>query len=552
MSRPTRAVVRTQQAVLAAQIQLLQSQESDLQTHIDALQATKERIVQQRKALEVEKIDAAAAVYPINWLPSELLIAIFLEFDADPYILTRVCHKWRYLAVATPELWTRLLPEWDQHQRETAIRRTNGALLDVYYDDQGADILAPLRGRMARIRSMDIVLRLSEYSSALARMINTSGIPEMRELSLQHKLGFERRPPRIPLSAPSREYVRPDKTPRLVSLKLVNFWLFSLSPYLFGNLTTLSLSYPSRDTTIGPTLSLGMLIPFFKWTPHLTSLALINTPVAIGANFQNTLPVILPKLVTLRWNEPNDDMVHALLFRLLLPSILLLDLYVQIPPPIVMYASSNTNPPRPNINALQTLTSLCLKVSNADTMSSFTRKFDYPVLQTLELTCTDLRGEPLVLPKMESIFRDPRQPHLTHLVLTAFTLENVPAMLGYTPVLMSLSVDACSGANGVFVALGLGRCPRLEDLAFWACVDLDGREVVKALRVRREGVVLGASGTPKSDRRVRKLRGTGTVVREGKPMMIRTLEIEDCGKVSLEHIDMIVAMGVDVIYSASQ
>jgi hypothetical protein len=123
-----------------------------------------------------------------------------------------------------------------------------------------------------------------------------------------------------------------------------------------------------------------------------------------------------------------------------------------------------------------------------------------------------------VFPRLESIFRDPRLPHLTHLTLSHFKLSveqgRVEAMLGYMPRLTSLTLDTCLGVERLMEALqeslvgtikphdpgerggGGGRergtrsrcgvkvCPRLEALSFWGCQDVTLNSLSAVIRSR--------------------------------------------------------------------
>ncbi|KAF9014525.1 hypothetical protein BDZ89DRAFT_962816, partial [Hymenopellis radicata] len=67
--------------------------------------------------------DAKSILHPMRSIPNELLVTIFghcisetandedpdsLDPQAAPWLLTRVCHRWRELAIDSPQLWTHL------------------------------------------------------------------------------------------------------------------------------------------------------------------------------------------------------------------------------------------------------------------------------------------------------------------------------------------------------------------------------------------------------------------------------------------------------------
>ncbi|KAJ7777135.1 hypothetical protein B0H16DRAFT_948840 [Mycena metata] len=82
---------------------------------IPELQATLERLIEKRRALRREVM-----AYPILILPNELTSEIFINCLspgrvmptplAPPLLLAQVCSQWRAIALALPELWSRVRP----------------------------------------------------------------------------------------------------------------------------------------------------------------------------------------------------------------------------------------------------------------------------------------------------------------------------------------------------------------------------------------------------------------------------------------------------------
>ncbi|KAH6904606.1 hypothetical protein BKA70DRAFT_1295842 [Coprinopsis sp. MPI-PUGE-AT-0042] len=123
-----------------------------------------------------------------------------------------------------------------------------------------------------------------------------------------------------------------------------------------------------------------------------------------------------------------------------------------------------------------------------DTSTATLRKFSFPTLEKFE---SQPHGRHY--PRLESIFRDPRLFHLTHLTLSQYTFAKdhlrAEAVFGYMPVLTSLTVDSCLGV--CFPPPRFGRedgelsCPRLESLSLWGCDDLEFRVLLRIVRARR-------------------------------------------------------------------
>ncbi|KAF8918292.1 hypothetical protein CPB85DRAFT_73285 [Mucidula mucida] len=234
-------------------------------------------------------------------------------------------------------------------------------------------------------------------------------------------------------------------------------------------------------------------------------------------------------------------MVFFLLQYLTVPSLAKLDLLLQgsfhapqshVHNPVPIFRSS----------ALETITSLFLQSPSDESITCIARKFTFPTLHALELANTKESTTP-ILPKMESMFHDPRLPHLTHMVLTAFTLESVPAMLGYLPSLLSLTLDACKGMSSILDALAQGRCPRLKSITFLGCGDLRGVGLLIAVRKRRAGI------DNKGSRQIRRLPAKMKVqVDIVKPVMIETVRILECPGVDKRNVEVLRSLGIDVVY----
>ncbi|KAF9035394.1 hypothetical protein BDZ89DRAFT_947002, partial [Hymenopellis radicata] len=92
----------------------------DLDSKIVQAQKLLKHLLSARQQVQSRLDDAKAILHPIRSIPSELLTEIFLrcipttyrvkDLDAldprgAPWLFSEVCHRWRELAVNTPQLW---------------------------------------------------------------------------------------------------------------------------------------------------------------------------------------------------------------------------------------------------------------------------------------------------------------------------------------------------------------------------------------------------------------------------------------------------------------
>ncbi|KAF9016225.1 hypothetical protein BDZ89DRAFT_1166368 [Hymenopellis radicata] len=85
-----------------------------------------------RQRAESHLEEAKSVLHPMRSIPNELLLEIFsrcipeifsdedpdaLDPKGAPWLLARVCHRWRELAVNTPQLWTHVRLDFDKHRR---------------------------------------------------------------------------------------------------------------------------------------------------------------------------------------------------------------------------------------------------------------------------------------------------------------------------------------------------------------------------------------------------------------------------------------------------
>ncbi|PBK67497.1 hypothetical protein ARMSODRAFT_311565 [Armillaria solidipes] len=556
MSRPEAATLSTELAVITAQLELLRTQETELQQHIDGLQAYKNTISARRRALEVKEFELEASRHPVNWLPIELLVDVFLSFvedDNSAFILTHVCQKWREVALTTPRLWTCISTRstrWNSNLVALALERSRDCLLDVVLDDRSTDPsaitlhLETCVENYKRIRNC--TMHAPEFLSVekLATIINQFPCVHLRSLSLSV---MTKNP--IPLGTvaePSPDTLAKPSIP-LTHLGLTKVPLAFLSQHLLTNIVTLTMCYPPTAR-----LMLTDLTSFLSFIPGLEELVLLNTSFVPPPSVVQAIK--LPSLRCIEWSYPRDALILQLFTALEVPALQRLDLWIDSPNP-----RYHTSQPNTNVCVLPSLEELLVQCTDEDAMGSVLRKFAFPVLRKLELTNADerlrlegIRSDSLpLLPRMESLFRDPRQPQLTHLTLSHYMVTpNAEAMLGYVPALVSLSLDACTGIKGVLESLmreavgteGVKYCSKLERLSFWSCRDLEKGVLERLVRTRN----LAGRGTwggerkirpPPEERRIRPLpsKRVGGMAHM-KPVPITYLRVEDCPNVTAEEM----------------
>ncbi|KAF9016228.1 hypothetical protein BDZ89DRAFT_1141610 [Hymenopellis radicata] len=130
----------------------------DLDLKIVQAQELLENLLSARQQAQSHLEDAKSILHPMRSIPNEVLAEIFghcvlkaysaedpdtLDPKGGPWLLARVCRRWRELAVNTSQLWTHLFLDVDKHlghitERQCAykaglfIQRSRGLPLDVY------------------------------------------------------------------------------------------------------------------------------------------------------------------------------------------------------------------------------------------------------------------------------------------------------------------------------------------------------------------------------------------------------------------------------------
>ena len=335
-------------------------------------------------------------------------------------------------------------------------------------------------------------------------------------------------------------------------LRLQQMPLSILPAFLIRSIRTLELSYPPKKSHSPRlhhfTLKMSHLSNLLKHTPQLHELSLIGvTPVwdvitrhstdgqlSNGATETHNLTVVpsfeLPELKRLEWKYVYHRDVFPFMSLIILPGLERWDLLIAQSPTkrfdVTQFRGNHIHDqdsfiqvePLSNVLVLHALKELSVNCQNEDTLGASLRQFLFPSLTKLDIAFIGQHirkesGFPS-LPRLESIFRDPRLLHLTHLSLSNFDISpgHGRSMLGYMPNLLSLTLGACTGVNVVLDALaeaygcvpmtggvrtrlcGVRVCPRLEDLILWSCSDFDFRTLWSAMHTRSLALVPDGDG----------------------------------------------------------
>ena len=564
MNRRKRSSLDRELDVLQVQLQSLSRREVHVQKVLDDIQQLKDEVLSERAAVQEKISELEAQKEPINWLPPELLEQVFLavtDFDLPnskyrpQVVVSHVCMKWRIISLGSTRLWSRINLQGFAKPDIllTFLKRSGKAPLEIDYRSlahasatqecrQMANMITQSQQHFERVNYLTLQSRaalplvyilpsISDHNIAFPRLqylclsITDPNPTFVEAPSLMEVINI------TPADSDSLKEPSPS-TSCLSRLKLERVPLFKFVTPFIANLRCLELSYsPRRLNSTGHDyyLKMSSLCHFLAHTPLLEELVLTNTvpyfDVVLATDGTSNLdipyhipPVNLVHLKTLEWSYPFAVDIYRFLSLIDAPGLEKLDLWVEDLPAKrndtlfvrgYMLTSSSPHKYSRGIVNYPSVRDLSLQCVGEDTTSSVLRKFSFPVLEKLAFTNIDstVRQNPEiattlpVFPRLESIFRDPRLPSLTHLTLSHFKISaeqgRAEAMLGYMPVLTSLSLDACSGVGRLMEGLqekvvgtikptaspgegggkrrrrGVKVCPRLEALSFWGCQDVD-------------------------------------------------------------------------------
>ncbi|KAH8827675.1 hypothetical protein DL96DRAFT_1108934 [Flagelloscypha sp. PMI_526] len=593
MARRTHDSLQNELDSIQSQISTLSSRYSDVQRILDDMTRLRDVLYSDIEDLKRAHKDLEAQRFPIHWLPSEILAVIFQivaepwslsqclkrpePFFTPPFKLAQVCASWRRLAISTPSLWSFMLIRHPKshHPAFLEYRERAGSVvpLDVVYatpinthgdtkEGLAQDLIADIRPFVHRLRSFAVsTLTVFEIAKFIEWVNDLQEWPMLDSLELHRN--WTTNPIPVPLlPAATRTRFRKLHTLNLhwVPIQSLDFGLQLTS------LEHLTLSYPkSPDRSPSPSFTVYALCSLLAKTPNLETLSLIDcVPIFdVVANFPHIRthdvhsgrkaisPVSLPRLHRINWGWPTRRTVMRLFEFLAIPSIEKLELYIE--------ASGNSHhgvnvvsPRAADVSSFvfQSLREITYHVEEDDFTGSFLRRCSLPSLETLEIANVSRASKRRAkvdqvpnLPKIDSIFWDPRLIRLTHLTLSRYQFANdhkSETMFGYMCALTSLTLEKCSGLRYVFRALQertsggvtlmsgnanakaalpttrvLKAAPRLQSLSLWTCKDFTFNDLLDLVQTRNLlGITqvpstMQMSHNPASDRRlIKPLRKT--------------------------------------------
>ncbi|EIW75769.1 hypothetical protein CONPUDRAFT_169051 [Coniophora puteana RWD-64-598 SS2] len=564
-----------------AQVESLQQREDELARALAEVQAKKRSLLQQRVQLEIQK-------QPINWLPSELLCRVFYHviwqepmndkdprfsaqrrtFYPDAITLSHVCGSWRQVVLSTSRLWAYIsyrTRRWSPKALGHSLERAGTSPVDLVYSVRACDvrtkrdaheevrtgkrlIRAIIRRYSHRLRSLHLTFHEMAGMDAIVTALSRLYFPMLEQLELNA-------PPtkhqHLSSETSTLNFLRQSPTSwfnSLTSMHVQRVPLRCFSRHVVTNLRALKLSFYSKESL----LPADELFQFLAYAPRIEDLTLDNvwfdwkqSTATSSSNIEaDNLPsATLPRLHRFTWHGASAVHVGRLMSSLHMPRLQFWDLIVlgtfdshDCLAALARHAWQGSlpmppsNPPPKGVHTLSALSDLTVQCHDADELGEILCMFTCPALERLELGFLDpdmaVRAgtTKLDLPRAGSLFRDPRLPALTHLVLSDFVLgggrgcggtmrgskreremevEDV-AMLRYMPGLVSLTLVVCAGAgvllrelartcpsgrlsgNSVAWDQGVGArvCPKLEEITLMSCRDVAFTDIVHVVHLR--------------------------------------------------------------------
>jgi hypothetical protein len=461
--------------------------------------------------------------------------------------LSHVCRKWREVAISTSYLWSHICCRVSELNRTLVtvfLERSRNTPLDFSFvppqssllcGDEFDAILVAMSFHTLRWQSVTVECRLTFILTRLLKFLNDPSLkfPCLKSLDLAIL-------PRNPFIGPQATPSFATVSANLISLRLLQVPLFWLSTSLLLNLTHIELCFPPHKRVVSQsryTLHLSSLCRFLASIPQLEDLSLIDavpyfdyvaTPPSSATDENVHKLVTLPRLKRIEWSYPYPTDVPLLLTFLDVPILEALDLCLEDLPTKRSLAHLSQSPDPESVWAqvlvFDALKELSVHCTDEEAVGTVLRRMEFPVLEKVEIANMNVINRQRLslpaLPRLESIFRDPRLPHLTHLTLSHFSIfgDHSKAMFGYMPALVSLSLDTCTGIEKLMKYFGLctgsgdsgpGRrfgmrfCPRLESLSFGGCWDLEFTGLLNVVMARN---VRGPDDVADQNTRARKIK----------------------------------------------
>ena len=440
---------------------------------------------------------------------------------------------------------------------------------------------------------------------------------ESLELALKHSTPGELYD-RLRLNDPERAHCNPWRTHRFPSLQALTLRDIPLAGIALGQLPALREMTLTLDAPLSGRLEF-LRLPYFArllaCAPRIERLALLRagpvfslpldtSPQALRcwddeawrADSSRSLPpVLLQHLRELEWTDAHPETLLLLLMHFPTPRLEVLDIAFASPskckklaawlhPTSLHVRDSAAVQPVLELSSLKVLRADC---PSGDALRSPFLRLYFPALETLSLSniSWSLRGarprlvddELPQLPRLESIFRDPRMPHLTHLLLSGFSIpsEHASLMLGYMPCLQRLDCNLIFGIASLLDPLtaassvGVRTCPHLRHIQLWYCDGVGFAALARVVKLRN-GFAISEEELCSRDylgkkRPIKPLpKGTHIPIDAGQlpwqaigtigdrqPSKVEQISIEGCRPITVEEALSLRQWGVDVQWTAT-
>ncbi|KAG1741619.1 hypothetical protein EDB19DRAFT_703094 [Suillus lakei] len=508
--------------VLQAQIAILQRREDDFVHILEDMARLRDSVKAEQVALASQITELESQRHPINWLPSELLIQIFvsvtedndsdtsagLAYNSSPVIISHVCRKWRKLAFATSILWSRVSyrsRKWTASPVCAFINRSGSSLLDFTFspppyhvDDHDAaederlaseSLLHMLSSHLSRVHSITFECTSSASMQLIVKVLmdNLHGLKSLRSLVLSFAslAPCFAGTPLLVLDELGGQSL-PDSPSVLTYLRLQQLPPRVVSPSLLRSVQTLELSFPQRRSHRAPQYILRMshVHRFLSFIPELQDLVLMETTplrdVVLEGHSEGQMtdnqfavvaPLELPKLRSLTWKFAYPRDVYTFMSFFGMPALERWEILIANSPTkrsdVSTLRGNHWHEPDSFIQAeplggvlsMAALKELCVSCHDGDSLISSLRQFLFPVLEQLEFAYAG-KCPPHCDHKHPLPRLDYvfRDPRLPH--ITHFTLSHLDVFAGHGKLM-------------------LGYMPGLVSLTLISCTGVDG--VLEAL-----------------------------------------------------------------------
>jgi hypothetical protein len=413
------------------------------------------------------------------------------------------------------------------------------------------------------------------------------------------------------LSDPERVYCNPWRTHRFPALHSLTLRDIPVACVALGQLPALRELTLTLDTALTGRLEF-LRLPYFArllaCAPHIERLALLRAGPVFSIPLETTnphaarlwaddpawradgskalAPVPLDSLRELEWTDVHPRTLHLLLMHFPCPRLEVMDIAFASAvkcKKLGAWLHPAFSDPTDSMSGQQPVLELAnLKALHIDCSSGdeprgpFLRLF-FPALETLSLSnrnmCVRWAGPQAAeddehrlpqLPRLESIFRDPRMPRLTHLSLSGFAIpsDQVSSMLGYMPSLQRLECNFIPSVTVVIDTLatarlaGLRMCPRLRHIQLCYCDGVEPAILSRLVKLRNgfEAEEEGASRDDTAAKRPMKrlpTKGPHTIVAgEEEPVAkVEQVSLEGCLPITKEEAISLEQWRVEVDWS---